>query len=290
MTPVAASDPTNIPAGVPEDAVDELFGLPVDEFTARRDALAKELRGAAERDAAAWVKALRRPSAAAWIVNQLARTRAREARELLRAGDELRGAHERVVAGSGDADDLRAAVDAEHEAARALVADAPGFLDRDGNSPSRATLEKVAETLRAVALDDEARAGFEHGRLTRERSASGFGPMAGAVRGPRRREGDRRAPRARPEPPRAAGGGRAPGARAKAARAAARKALKEAKADRRARAGEAKAAERELGAAQREAERAQRRLERAAAELDEARSRAAEAESRVGAAEAELQG
>src|SRR3954452_6186046 len=92
---MATSDPTDVPAGVPEDAVDELFGLPIDEFTPRRDALAKELRGAGERDAAAWVKALRQASAPAWIVNQLTRTRAREAKELLRAGDELRSAHER---------------------------------------------------------------------------------------------------------------------------------------------------------------------------------------------------
>src|SRR4051794_37239529 len=141
MTLVAANDPTSIPAGVPEDAVDELYGLPLDEFTPRRDELAKELRRGGQRDAAAWVKGLRKPSAAAWIVNQLARTRARARRDLLRAGQELRDAHERVVAGGGDAGELRAAAEAEHAAAGAPPPAAPGFLDREGHAappPGRA--------------------------------------------------------------------------------------------------------------------------------------------------------
>jgi len=66
-------DPIEIPDRAPEDAVDALYGLPLDEFTPRRDELVKELRGAGKRDEAAWVKALRKPSATAWLVNQLAR-------------------------------------------------------------------------------------------------------------------------------------------------------------------------------------------------------------------------
>lgn len=302
MTPVPASDPTSIPADVPEDAVDELYGLPLDEFTPRRDELAKELRRAGQRDAAAWVKGLRRPSASAWLVNQLARTRARERTELLRAGRELRDAHERVVAGDGDAGELRAAAEAEHAAASALASDAPGFLDREGHAPSRATLDRVAETIRAVALDHEARAGFEAGRLTRERAASGFGPFAGAAPAePKPRGGG--AGKRRKQAGAKAGGGRAPSnrgakgvtdaqrearAEARAARDTARRELKEAKAAQRAHAREVKAAERELADARREAERAQRRLERATSNLEEARSRESGAESRVAQAEAEL--
>jgi hypothetical protein len=258
-----ASDPTVVPHGVPEDAVDELYGLPIDEFTTRRDALVAELRSAGKRDPAAWAKALRKPTAAAWIVNQLARTRAREAKELLSAGDELRTAHERLVAGEGTPDDLRAASEREQTAAGALLADAGGFLDRDGHAPSDATLEKVAQTIRAVALDDEARAGFEHARMTRERTAAGFGPVAGAVASPRRK------------------GGRAkPGTTARRS-AAARDALKKARAGQRERARALEAAEGELTAAEREAEQAARRLKRARADADKARSQLADAESRL---------
>ena len=304
---MAASDPTAVPEGVPEDAVDELYGLPIDEFTPRRDSLAKQLRSGGNRDAAAWVKGLRKPSAAAWIANQLARTRPREAKELLRAGHALREAHELVVSGDAGPDDLRVAADAEHEAARALAADAPGFLDRDGHAPSRPTLEKVAETIRAVALDDEARAGFVKGRLTRERAASGFGPLGAAppaTRGaPARRKARGRTQLARAKPG-ASGGGSAGAPKAKpgatgrggaaapkakpGARAAARKALERARTDQRARARDVKAAERELATAQREAERAQRRLERATADLEQARAREAEAQARIESAESEL--
>jgi hypothetical protein len=286
---VAASDPTDVPDGVPDDAVDELYCLPIEEFTPRRDALAKELRGDGQRDAATWVKGLRKPSAAAWVVNQLARSRTREAKELLAAGDGLRAAHERVVAGEAGADELRAAADAEHEAARALVTDAPGLLDRDGHPPSGPTLERVAETIRAVALDDEARAGFEKGRLTRERSASGFGPLSPSGPVARRKDGKRKAPaKARPAARgRVRGAGREPAPKAKP-KAGARKALEKARTEQRARARDLKAAERELEAAQREAERAQARLEGAATDLEEARAREAEAQSRTREAEADL--
>ncbi|HEX6580351.1 MAG TPA: hypothetical protein VF195_05715, partial [Actinomycetota bacterium] len=56
-----------------EGRIDELYGLPLERFTAERDALAKELASAGDRDGAARVKALRKPVVAAWAVNLLAR-------------------------------------------------------------------------------------------------------------------------------------------------------------------------------------------------------------------------
>ena len=54
-------------------ALDRLYGLPAEDFTAARDALAKELRGAKRRDEADAVKQRRRPTAPAAAINQLAR-------------------------------------------------------------------------------------------------------------------------------------------------------------------------------------------------------------------------
>ena len=54
--------------------VDELFGLPLDEFIPERTALAKSLRAEGRRDEAKEVAATRKPSVAAWAVNQLVRT------------------------------------------------------------------------------------------------------------------------------------------------------------------------------------------------------------------------
>ena len=178
---MAASDPTQLPEGVPEGDVDALYGLPLDEFTPARDALAKELRTEGERAAADWVKALKKPTATAWLVNQLARTQGADAKRVLDSGEAVRAAQERALAGKGKPGELAEATDEHGRAMRGLLGKAPGLLDRQGRSPSAATLDRAEETLRAIALDDEARAGFASGRLTRERQASGLGFAPGAA-------------------------------------------------------------------------------------------------------------
>src|SRR3954451_21313497 len=60
--------------------VDELYGLALDEFVPRRDALAKRLRADGRREEAAEVAALRKPSVAAWAANQAIRSQPRAAR------------------------------------------------------------------------------------------------------------------------------------------------------------------------------------------------------------------
>ncbi|MFL5380761.1 MAG: hypothetical protein ACJ787_22825, partial [Myxococcales bacterium] len=62
--------------------VAELFAKPPAEFTAARSALAKELRKEGDEEDAKRVLALRRPTAALWAANQLAR-RDEEALEAL---------------------------------------------------------------------------------------------------------------------------------------------------------------------------------------------------------------
>jgi hypothetical protein len=279
-----ASDPIAIPDGVPEDAVDALYGLPLDEFTPRRDELVKELRSAGKRDEAAWVKALRKPSAAAWLVNQLARSQTKDAKRMLEEADALRTAQERALAGNAGRDELSGAAAAHADAMRALMEKAPGLLDRQGSSPSEATLERAAETLHAIPLNDEARAGFAAGRLTREHRAAGLGFAASggpAYAKPAKPAKPPKAPKAPTKESRQA-------AEQKEQKAQAQAALKEARSRRRTRQREASEAEREVKQLEREAERVQRRLEKAEAALDRARERQAEAESQVEEAEARL--
>src|SRR3954447_8139768 len=69
-------------AGVDED-VDRLYGLPLEEFVAERDALAKRLRADKRREEADAVKSLRKPSVAAWAVNQVLRCHPEDRRALL---------------------------------------------------------------------------------------------------------------------------------------------------------------------------------------------------------------
>jgi hypothetical protein len=156
---------------------DELYGLPLREFVPARDALAKRLRGEGRREDAAAVKALRRPSVAAWTVNQLMRTQRRAAEELLESGRELVAAQEAVLGGKRPAADLRAAAERQRAAVDALSRQAPGLLDDEGRGPSTATLERVAETLHAVSLDPDLHADAAAGRLLDAHRHVGLGPM-----------------------------------------------------------------------------------------------------------------
>jgi hypothetical protein len=161
----------------PDDLTDRLYGLELDEFTPARDAAAKELRKEKRRDEAAVVAKLRKPSAAAWLVNRLARERREDVDALLEAGEALRDAQERAVAGEGAGGDLREAADAERRAVDELVR-AARELEPGGRKPSQAALEQVRATLHAAAADPTVREGVRAGRLVREVAAGGAWPFA----------------------------------------------------------------------------------------------------------------
>src|SRR5919202_1156757 len=91
------------------DDADDLYGLALDAFVPDRDALAKRLRADGDRAAADEVKALRKPSVAAWAVNQAVRSQPKAARALWDAGDALIAAQDDLLAGRGDAAGLPAA-------------------------------------------------------------------------------------------------------------------------------------------------------------------------------------
>jgi hypothetical protein len=56
-------------AGRLESAIAAVYGGPLEDFIRRRDALAKELRSAGDRELASTVKGLRKPSRPAWALN-----------------------------------------------------------------------------------------------------------------------------------------------------------------------------------------------------------------------------
>jgi hypothetical protein len=154
---------------------DDLYGLALDEFVPQRGALAKSLRAEKRRDEAAQVAGLRKPSIAAWAVNQLVRTQHDAVKALFEAGDGLRGAQEDLLAGRGDGRKLRAANQREREAVDTLVEAARGLLTSGGYELSAAVVERVDETLHAAALDEEARDQVRDGRLERELRHAGLG-------------------------------------------------------------------------------------------------------------------
>src|SRR4051812_4454570 len=152
-----------------------LYAVPLEEFTAARNALAAELKAEGDAEGAAAVKALRKPSRAAWAVNQLVRSEPELVDALMGAGGELRQAHRQAASGKGAAQ-LRAAAEAERAAVEQLMARAP-----KDTPPGLA--QAMRETLHAASSDDEARELVREGRLTEAMQPIGLGPMAAASSG-----------------------------------------------------------------------------------------------------------
>jgi hypothetical protein len=258
------------------DDEDRLYGLPLEEFTAARDVLAKELRARGDREEADRIRKLPKPRVGAWAVNQVARTQRRPLRRLFEAGDAMREATRALLGGHGDREGLRASEAGVRSALDELVDAARGLLTGGGHDLSATTIDRVRETLRAAALDEGAREDVEAGRLTRELSYAGLGQGLGAAGAVEPKPAkDKRT--AEPEVPEAREAPAEPKAPAKGKPAAKReRAAEDAKADaareRAAEARKAEAARERREARERERQEAQERKRREAA-LRRARQR-----------------
>ncbi len=261
-----------------------MYGLPLERFVPERLALARALRADGRREEAADVAALRKPSVAAWAVNQLIRTQPQDIGELFESGDKLLEAHRDVLSGRGDGRALRAAVEREREAVDALVNAAHGLLTSEGHELSATIIERVTDTLHAAALDKDARASARGGRLVRELRHVGLGVSDGPSTPPGRPAVKPRAADAKPI--RAAGGKPARAAGGKAAREAEGDAAREAEVNA-ARAARLKAARAAESAARRGADRAARRLLLAEERHEKAANALRDAEDALSTARAE---
>jgi hypothetical protein len=179
---------------VPEKELDELFHGPLEEFTPARNELAKSLRSDGDAEAANWLKALKKPSRAAWLVNQLAVRKSEDVARLLKVGEELRAAQEEMLGGSADRDKLREAASAEQETIDSLLGTAEAIGREHGVGAQ--ILTRVEETLRAASGDPDVAELIEQGRLQREQRAAGIGLVGPATAKPPargRKKGEREA-------------------------------------------------------------------------------------------------
>lgn len=144
--------------------LDALYTGSPEDFVAGRDALAKELRAAGDADLAKEIKALRRPSVAAGLLNRAALGHPKELKAFASAVGKLRKASAKAKGGA-----LRDAARAEREAASAVVA----LAEQEGGEG--AALERIAETLKAAAADEKVEDLFVRGRLEKERRAASIG-------------------------------------------------------------------------------------------------------------------
>jgi len=147
------------------DSAEDLYGLPLDEFTAARNALSAELKKAGDSEGAAAVKSLKKPPVSVWAINQLARSDSDDVGALLEAGERLRNAQNSVMEGSDPAA-LRSAMADRRELVTDLARRAAQTLEREGAKPSRTHLDRISATLMNAAVDDEAREGLRSGTLT----------------------------------------------------------------------------------------------------------------------------
>lgn len=146
---------------------EDLYGLPLDQFTAARDRLAKRLRSDGDDATAAAVAKLRKPSVAAWALN-IASRQSPEAVERLMAS------HRRLRE-TTTADMLQEASRDRRSAVAELLETAVDALAAEGRPASGTTRDRINSTLLATGTDHEAESDLAAGRLVREVEPSGAG-------------------------------------------------------------------------------------------------------------------
>lgn len=126
---------------------DALYAEPLAGFTGYRDAAAKSA-AADDKDLAARVKALKKPSIAAWAVNLLVRREADQIDQVLEVGESLRAAAESM---SGD--DLRALTRQRRQLTNALATAARDLAREQDVRLTAAVVDQVEGMLTAAMLD-----------------------------------------------------------------------------------------------------------------------------------------
>lgn len=152
---------------------DDLFRLARTDFTSARNALERRLRHH-DPDAAARIKALRRPSVSAWAVNQLWWRERGLFAALLAAGEDLRGAQLRGAPGAQQ----QALSQARRNCLTQLTAAAQRQLAATGHPATTATLRKVTTTLEACAAYGTQLPEHARGHLCEDLAPPGFERLA----------------------------------------------------------------------------------------------------------------
>jgi hypothetical protein len=150
--------------------IDDLYRLPLGEFTGARNALAKSLEGAEAKR----VKALAKPTVVPWAVNQVYwRARATYDR-LMKSGEKLRAAQ--IAALEGRHADVRAAGDAHRRAISEAVAEAERLSAASGAKPGTDALARTFEALSLATTASQT-----PGRLTETLQPAGFEALLGVT-------------------------------------------------------------------------------------------------------------
>jgi len=147
------------------EIADELYSLAPGDFTPARDAKVKELKGT---DLAARVKAFKKPSLAAWVVNLLVRHETEQVEQVLTVGAALREAQ-----ASMSGDELRALTRQRRQLTAAVTTRARGLSREHGQKVTESVADQVEATLTASMVDKGCAAAVRSGLLVAALSATG---------------------------------------------------------------------------------------------------------------------
>ncbi|HEX4997758.1 MAG TPA: hypothetical protein VFY29_06010 [Terriglobia bacterium] len=152
-----------------ERSIDELFQLPLADFTAARNALAGRLKREGRKTEAGQVQSLSKPPVTAWTVNQLYWRKRQSFDHLLTSGQRLREAQ--LAQLGGKTGDIREPLEARREAIAELARAADALLRQSGHSPAPETMRRIVATLEALSARSDSP---PPGRLTSDLDAPGF--------------------------------------------------------------------------------------------------------------------
>lgn len=152
------------------ELADGLYALPLGDFTPARDALVKEHK--ADKELAARIKALRKPSLAAWVVNLLVRRDAAQVDQVLQVGTALREAQANL-----DGEELRALTRQRRQLTAAVTTQARGLAREEGVKVTPAVADQVEATLTAAMVDEGAARAVRSGLLVTALVATGVGEV-----------------------------------------------------------------------------------------------------------------
>lgn len=154
-----------------DEIVDELYGLAPAAFVTRRNELARELKANGDRDLAGRIAKLRRPTQAAWAINQWVRAHPDDSALIAGLASDLTAAQRRSAVDKMKTLSRRRQ-DLINDSVTAVAATAADLRVTLGDS----TIREVTQTLRAAVADPEVLEQVLRGNLTASAEYSGFGP------------------------------------------------------------------------------------------------------------------
>ena len=155
-----------------DSAVGELYGLQPDEFLGARRTLAARAKADKDTGLAKAIESIRKPTAAAWAINQLVRARPADIERLVELAAELHEAQEKMDGGA-----LKTLSRERTKLVDELVRSTSEVAKESGGALSGPVANQVRETFVAALATTAAADAVGSGQLTRALSYAGFGDV-----------------------------------------------------------------------------------------------------------------